>query len=153
MAGRHSFATLRARMTPESQIAAEAEAVRLGEQMDLGEVRRALKLSQDEIAQTLQMGKVRSPRSKSAPTCMSAPCAGSSRQWAESWRLSRDFQITPSPSRISPTWRSGRGREELPPAGWTNHQTPFETESRTGMTANHTAEQSGSCQLTVQDVR
>jgi predicted transcriptional regulator len=42
-------------MTPESQIAAEA--VRFGEQMDLGEVRRALKLSQDEIAQTLQIGQ------------------------------------------------------------------------------------------------
>jgi DNA-binding transcriptional regulator YiaG len=55
MAGRHSFATLRARMAPEAQVAAEA--VRLGEQMDLAEVRRALKLSQDEIAQTLQIGQ------------------------------------------------------------------------------------------------
>jgi hypothetical protein len=57
MAGRHSFATLRARMTPEAQIAAETEAVRLGEEMGLGEVWRALKLSQDEIAQTLQIGQ------------------------------------------------------------------------------------------------
>jgi DNA-binding transcriptional regulator YiaG len=57
MTGRHSFATLRARMTPEAQVAAEAEAVLLTEQMDLGEVRRALKLSQDEIAQTLQIGQ------------------------------------------------------------------------------------------------
>lgn len=57
MAGRHSFATLRARMTPEAQAEAEAEAARLGEQMDLAQVRRALKLSQDEIAQTLQIGQ------------------------------------------------------------------------------------------------
>ena len=55
MAGRHSFAELRARMTPEAQ--AEAEALRLEEEMNLAEVRRALKLSQDEIAQTLQIGQ------------------------------------------------------------------------------------------------
>lgn len=57
MAGRQSFATLRARMAPAAQAAAEAEAMRLGEQMDLAEVRRALKLSQDEIAQVLQVGQ------------------------------------------------------------------------------------------------
>ncbi len=55
MAGRHSFAELRARMAPEA--VAEAEALRLGEEMDLAEVRRALRLSQDEIAQTLQIGQ------------------------------------------------------------------------------------------------
>ncbi|HZC15159.1 MAG TPA: XRE family transcriptional regulator [Caulobacteraceae bacterium] len=57
MAGRHSFAALRARMTPEARAEAEAEARRLGEDMDLAEVRRALKFSQDEIAQTLQVGQ------------------------------------------------------------------------------------------------
>jgi DNA-binding transcriptional regulator YiaG len=59
MAGRHSFAELRARMSPKAQAEAEAEgeALRLGEQMDLAEVRRALKLSRDEIAQTLQIGQ------------------------------------------------------------------------------------------------
>ena len=57
MAGRHSFAELRARMTPNAQAKAEAEALRLEEEMDLAEVRRALKLSQDEIAQTLQIGQ------------------------------------------------------------------------------------------------
>src|SRR5476649_1839405 len=57
MAGRHSFAQLRARMAPEAREEAEAEARRLGEAMDLAEVRRALKLSQDEIAQTLQIGQ------------------------------------------------------------------------------------------------
>jgi DNA-binding transcriptional regulator YiaG len=57
MAGRHSFAQLRARMTPQAQAKAEAEALRLEEEMNLAEVRRALKLSQEEIAQTLQIGQ------------------------------------------------------------------------------------------------
>lgn len=57
MAGRHSFAELRARMTPKAQANAEAEAPRLDEEINPAEVRRALKLSQDEIAQTLQIGQ------------------------------------------------------------------------------------------------
>jgi DNA-binding transcriptional regulator YiaG len=57
MAGRHSFADLRARMTPKAQADAEAEALRLGQQMDLAEVRRALKLSREELGQTLQIGQ------------------------------------------------------------------------------------------------
>jgi DNA-binding transcriptional regulator YiaG len=57
MAGRHSFAELRDRMTPAARAKAEAEALRLGEEMDLADVRRAMKLSQDEIAQTLQIGQ------------------------------------------------------------------------------------------------
>jgi DNA-binding XRE family transcriptional regulator len=57
MAGRHSFAELRARMSPEAQAAAEAEATRLDEDMDLAEVRRARKLSQEEIGQILQVGQ------------------------------------------------------------------------------------------------
>ena len=57
MAGRHSFAELRARMTPAARAQSEAEALRLEEGMDLAEVRRALKLSQDEIARTLQIGQ------------------------------------------------------------------------------------------------
>lgn len=36
---------------------AGAEAQRLREEMDLAEVRRALKLSQEELAQTLQVGQ------------------------------------------------------------------------------------------------
>lgn len=55
MAGRHSFAELRARMSPEAQVKAQAEAQCLGEEMDLAEVRRALKLSQEEIGQILQI--------------------------------------------------------------------------------------------------
>ena len=57
MAGRHSYADLRARMSPEAQSAAAVEARRLGAEMDLAEVRRALKFSQDELAQTLQIGQ------------------------------------------------------------------------------------------------
>ena len=55
MAGRHSFAELRARMSPEAKARADAEALRLGAEMDLAEVRRAMKLSQEEIGQVLQI--------------------------------------------------------------------------------------------------
>jgi DNA-binding transcriptional regulator YiaG len=57
MAGRHPFAALRARMTPQARAEIEARGRRLEEEMNLAEVRRALKLSQDEIAQTLQIGQ------------------------------------------------------------------------------------------------
>ena len=57
MAGRRSFAELRGRMSRGARAKSEAEAQRLGEEMDLAEVRRALKLSQEEIAQTLQVGQ------------------------------------------------------------------------------------------------
>jgi hypothetical protein len=57
MAGRRSFAELRARMSPEAQAEAAAAAQRLGEEMDLADVRRALKLSQEEIGQLLQIGQ------------------------------------------------------------------------------------------------
>ncbi len=57
MAGRHSFAELRARMTPEARAAAEAVAIQLDAEMDLAEVRRAMKLSQEELGQTLQINQ------------------------------------------------------------------------------------------------
>ena len=57
MAGRQSFARLRAGMTLQARAAAEAEALRLETEMTLAEVRRALKLSQDEIARTLSIGQ------------------------------------------------------------------------------------------------
>ena len=41
MAGRHSFAKLRERMTPESQARMDATAARLSREMDLAEMRRA----------------------------------------------------------------------------------------------------------------
>ena len=55
MAGRHSFAELRARMSPEAKTKSDAEAQLLGEEMDLAEVRHAMKLSQEEIGQVLQI--------------------------------------------------------------------------------------------------
>ena len=57
MTGRHSFAKLRGKVTPSAQAKAEAEALRLGAEMDLAEIRRALKLSQEEIAQILHVGQ------------------------------------------------------------------------------------------------
>lgn len=57
MAGRHSFAKLREQLSPEARAKAGAEAQRLREEMGLAEVRRALKLSQEELAQTLQVGQ------------------------------------------------------------------------------------------------
>jgi predicted transcriptional regulator len=44
-------------MTPAAKAKAEEEFARLKGEMDLAEVRRALKLSQEEIAQTLQVGQ------------------------------------------------------------------------------------------------
>ncbi len=57
MAGRHSFAALRERMSPEALARSEAEALRLKDEMDLAEVRRAMRLSQQELAETLQVGQ------------------------------------------------------------------------------------------------
>ncbi len=57
MAGRHSFSELRARMSPEANAKADSEAMRLNREMDLAEMRRALKLSQEEIAETLNVGQ------------------------------------------------------------------------------------------------
>lgn len=57
MAASHPFSDLRVRMSPQAQAAAAAESERLGQEMDLAQVRRALKLSQDEIAQTLQVAQ------------------------------------------------------------------------------------------------
>jgi predicted transcriptional regulator len=44
-------------MSPQARADAEAEALRLEEEMNLSEVRKALKLSQEEIADTLRVGQ------------------------------------------------------------------------------------------------
>ncbi len=44
-------------MTPEARAAAEAAATELDVEMNLAEVRRAMKLSQEEIGQTLQINQ------------------------------------------------------------------------------------------------
>jgi hypothetical protein len=73
------FAELRTRMSPEAQAKTEADAQRLGEEMDLAEVRRALKLSQGEIRQTLELvGAV--AKIEKRRKCMSARSAASSRR-------------------------------------------------------------------------
>jgi transcriptional regulator with XRE-family HTH domain len=57
MAGRKKFAELRARMTPEAQARVEEETDRLGAEMDLAELRRAMQLSQEEIAAVLNVSQ------------------------------------------------------------------------------------------------
>jgi len=57
MAGRRPFAELRSRMSPRARALAEAEALRLRENMDLAELRRAFRLSQEELAQELGIGQ------------------------------------------------------------------------------------------------
>jgi DNA-binding transcriptional regulator YiaG len=57
MAGRNSFAKLRAAMSPEATAKAEMEAQRLRAEMDLAGLRQAMRLSQEELAQTLQIGQ------------------------------------------------------------------------------------------------
>lgn len=57
MAGRHPYAQLRARMSPEAQAEATAEALRLGKAIELAQLRQAMKLSQAELAETLQIGQ------------------------------------------------------------------------------------------------
>ncbi|MBI1774303.1 MAG: XRE family transcriptional regulator [Proteobacteria bacterium] len=57
MSGRHSFAALRAKMSPRAQAKAAAQAADLRRDMDLAQIRRALKLSQEELGQTLQVGQ------------------------------------------------------------------------------------------------
>jgi len=44
-------------MSPKARAEAEVQVSQLDEEMNLAEVRRALQLSQDEIAQTLQIGQ------------------------------------------------------------------------------------------------
>jgi DNA-binding transcriptional regulator YiaG len=101
MAGRHSFAELRARMTPDALAKAEAEAVLLEEDMDLSELRRALKLSQDEIAQTLQVGQY----------------AVLSRRWVANWKLSRDLPIIRSRSGVLAICPRKTGADAKPASG------------------------------------
>ena len=72
MASRRSFAELRPAWRRRRRPRPRPRRCGLEEQMDLAEVRRALKLSQEEIAQTLRSDEARSPRSRSARTCTSA---------------------------------------------------------------------------------
>lgn len=57
MTGRTPFATLRKQMTPEAQERAHAKSELLETEMALAEVRRAMKLSQEELAAILQINQ------------------------------------------------------------------------------------------------
>lgn len=57
MSGRKSFATLRDQMSPEAQAKAERAARGLRTAIDLAELRRARRISQQELADTLQVGQ------------------------------------------------------------------------------------------------
>jgi transcriptional regulator with XRE-family HTH domain len=55
MAGRHPFAKLRAKMSPQARARAAAKSRRLRRAMDLAELRRALELSQQQLAKKLRV--------------------------------------------------------------------------------------------------
>src|SRR5258708_14683844 len=55
MAGRHPFAKLRAKMSPQARNRAAAKSRRLRRTMDLAELRRALELSQQQLAKKLRV--------------------------------------------------------------------------------------------------
>ena len=57
MAGRHPFAELRAKMSPKAQSRARAKNKRLRRAMDLAELRRALELSQQQLAKRLRVNQ------------------------------------------------------------------------------------------------
>ncbi len=57
MSGRRSYEELRARLSPEERAEAKQEAERLLAEMDLAGVRRALDLSQEELARRLGVGQ------------------------------------------------------------------------------------------------
>ena len=57
MAGRNAFSKLRGAMSPESQERAKQKALSLREEMDLAELRKAMRLSQEELASALKIGQ------------------------------------------------------------------------------------------------
>ena len=57
MAGRHPFAELRGKMSPKARNRAGAKSRRLRRTMDLAELRRALELSQQQLAKRLRVNQ------------------------------------------------------------------------------------------------
>ncbi len=57
MTGRQKFSTLTATLSSESSARAEAKSVKLAQEMDLAEIRRARDLSQESLAETLHVGQ------------------------------------------------------------------------------------------------
>ena len=57
MAGRHPFAELRGKMSPKARSRAQAKSRKLRRAMDLAELRRALELSQQQLAKRLRVNQ------------------------------------------------------------------------------------------------
>jgi transcriptional regulator with XRE-family HTH domain len=57
MAGRHPFAELRSKLSPKARSRAAARARQLRRAMDLAELRRALALSQQQLAKKLRVNQ------------------------------------------------------------------------------------------------
>jgi DNA-binding XRE family transcriptional regulator len=57
MTGRHSFQTLRDRMTPAQRARAAAKTDALRKEMTLAELRQALQLTQESLGETLNVGQ------------------------------------------------------------------------------------------------
>jgi transcriptional regulator with XRE-family HTH domain len=57
MAGRHPFAELRAKMSPKAKARAARKAKAIRRAMDLAELRRALELSQQQLAKKLRVNQ------------------------------------------------------------------------------------------------
>ncbi|MFK4135302.1 XRE family transcriptional regulator [Pseudomonas luteola] len=57
MSGKKSFSSLRDRMSPESKARSAEKAAALRAEMDLSEIRRARKLSQEQLAEILHVSQ------------------------------------------------------------------------------------------------
>ncbi|TNE34276.1 MAG: XRE family transcriptional regulator [Alphaproteobacteria bacterium] len=57
MAGRHKFSDLRDSLSPEAQARAEKRTLELDDEMNLAELRKAMRLSQEELAEILHIGQ------------------------------------------------------------------------------------------------
>lgn len=57
MTGRNSFKDLRAKMTPAQQASVARKVAELREEMSLGELRQARRLTQDTLSETLHVGQ------------------------------------------------------------------------------------------------
>ncbi len=84
MLGRHPLAELRAGMSPEARKRAAAKAKRLRREMDLAELRRALKLSQQQLAERLRVNQPEIAKiEKRADMLLSTLAGGASRDGSQ----------------------------------------------------------------------
>ena len=120
MAGRRSHAELRARMSLEARAAAGFAALRPGEEMGRSEVRRAMHLSQAEIAQTLQITRGSVSKIEQCADMGVSTLRRVIEAMEESWRSWRASPAARSGPRRSRTRRTTPRREcrgsPLPPS-------------------------------------